>query len=80
MKIPPPSQDKDVIESPEPRPRVGSDGAAVCPPELVRVNCRCGRSQLVHVHDTMAYAQACMDCVAAPTGRRGCPGVCFSQN
>ena len=32
------------------------------------------------IRDGMAYAQACMDCVAAPTGRRGCPGVCFSQN
>jgi hypothetical protein len=65
---------------PNARPRVGSDGASVCPPVLIEVSCECGRRQLVHAHDTMAYAQACMGCVAAPTGRRGCPGVCFSLN
>src|SRR5258708_24188819 len=42
-------------------PRVGSDGASVCPPVLIEVNCRCGRRRRVHAHDTMAYAQACMD-------------------
>ncbi len=63
---------------PKHKPLTGSDGAALCPPELVEIYCECGRTQRVHVHDTMAYAHACMDCVAAPTGRRGCPGLCYS--
>jgi hypothetical protein len=73
-------ENSSTSRQPNARPLVGSDGAAVCPPVIVEVHCECGRRQRVHAHDTMAYAQACMDCVAAPTGRRGCPSVCFSLN
>ena len=79
MSSPPPEKPSQTTQ-PGARPGVGSDGASVCPPVLIEVNCLCGRRQRVHAHDTMAYAQACMDCVAAPTGRRGCPSVCFSLN
>jgi hypothetical protein len=56
------------------------DGAALCHPELVEVHCACGRTQRVHVHEPMAYAQACMDCVPGPTGVGTCPLGCYSLN
>jgi hypothetical protein len=61
-------------------PTRATDGAALCSPAVVQVNCACGRIQRVHHHSAMAYANACMDCLPGPTGIGGCPEGCFSLN
>jgi hypothetical protein len=44
------------------------------------VYCACGRIQRIHVHEPMAYAQACVDCVSRQTMVGGCPHGRYSLN
>jgi hypothetical protein len=49
-------------------------------PLLADVYCACGRIQRIHVHEPMAYAQACVDCVSRQTMVGGCPHGRYSLN
>ena len=60
---------------------IGSDGWALCPPQLESIHCReCGRPTSAQRHSPMALANCCYEHVPAAPGELACPATCFSQN
>jgi len=60
---------------------IGSDGWALCPPQLESIHCReCGRPSTAQRHSPMALTSCCYEHVPAAPGELACPATCFSHN